>query len=167
MAALGLFTGESADPQSFQIERTQSEGDGSLRVYVKLTWDKPTERAWTWRVADVVVRENGHYVIDDVIYINDSDYSDNPASKPAEWRLSGYLSAGCNGPHWIGYTLPKEPEALAQSLYGQVVARRPVGIPSGVTGKHSRHILARHCFTGSIWLSPVQMIGIGRIRIPT
>ena len=72
-AALGLFTGESADPQSFQIERTQSESDGSRRVYVKLTWNKPTERPRMRRVAAVVLRENGHHVIDDVIYINDND----------------------------------------------------------------------------------------------
>ncbi len=134
-AAIGLFTGERADPQSFQIERTQTERDGSRNVYVKLEWNKPTESLWTTRVAGVVVRENGHYVIDDVIYINDSDYSNNPAAKPAEWRLSGYLSAGCNGPHWIGYTLPKQPEALAQSLYREVVARRPVGIPWGADWK--------------------------------
>ena len=134
-AALGLFTGESADPRSFQIERTQSERDGSRRVYVRLTWNKPTERPWTRRVAAVVVREHGRYVIDDVIYINDSDYSNNPAAKPADRRLSEYLSAGCNGPHWIGHTLPKQPEALARSLYREVVARRPVGIPWGADWK--------------------------------
>ena len=61
--------------------------------------------------------------------------SHNPAAKPADWRLSGYLSAGCNGPHWIGHTLPKQPEALAQSLYREVVARRPVGIPWGADWK--------------------------------
>ena len=134
MVAIGLFTGKSDDPQSFQIEKTQFEADGSRRVYVKLTWNAPAERQWTSRVAAVVVRENGHYVIDDVIYVNDNIY-DNPAQKPADWQLSGYLSAGCNGPHWIGDSLPKQPEALAQSLYSDVVARRPVGIPWGADWK--------------------------------
>jgi hypothetical protein len=81
-----------------------------------------------------VVRENGHYVIDDVIYVNDNIY-DNPAQKPADWQLSGYLSAGCSGPHWIGNSLPKQPEAIARSLYSEVVARRPVGIPWGADWK--------------------------------
>lgn len=133
-AALGLFTGESADPQSFQIEGTRSERDGSYRVYVRLTRNKSAERSWTWRVAAVVVRENGHYVTDDVIYVNDSVYA-NPVPKPADRRLSEYLSAGCNGSNWIGHTLPKQPEALAQSLYREVVARRPVGIPWGADWK--------------------------------
>jgi hypothetical protein len=134
MVAIGLFTGKSDGPQSFQIEKTQFAPDGSRRVYVKLTWTKPPEQKWTGRVAALVVHENDHYVIDDVIYVNDSVW-DHPAAKPADWRLSDYLSAGCYGAHWIGPTLPKQPEALTESLYREEIARRPVGIPSGADWK--------------------------------
>jgi hypothetical protein len=133
-SAYDLFSGEGDDPRAFQIERTQSEKDGSLRVYLNLTWEKPPNRPHTWPVAAVVLRESGHYVIDDVIYINDAIY-DKVEAKPADRRLSEYLSAGCNGPHWGGYSLPSEPEALVRSLYQQVVARRPVGIPWGADWK--------------------------------
>ena len=130
----GLFTGESADPQSFQIETTQSEKGGPLRVVVNLTFEKPPDSPWNRRVAAVVLREDGRYVIDDVIYINDAIYT-KPEEKPADRRLTEFLSAGCDGPHWIGYNLPNQPEALARSLYQQVVARRPVGIPWGADWK--------------------------------
>lgn len=135
-SSYGLFSGEGAEaePRSFQIEKSQPGKDGSLHVYVRLTWQKPSERSWTWRVAAVVLREDGHYVIDDIIYVNDSIY-DNPEAKPPDRRLSEYLSAGCEGPHWIGYSLPNQPEALVRSLYRQVVSRRPVGIPWGADWK--------------------------------
>jgi len=134
-SSYGLFTGEGeqAEPGAFRIERIQSENDGSTRVYVNLTL-KPPKRPYTWPVAAVVLREDGRYVIDDVIYINDNTY-DKPEEKPADRRLSEYLSAGCNGPHWIGYSLPNQPEALVRSLYQQVVTRRPVGIPWGADWK--------------------------------
>ena len=93
----GLFSGadERSEVQAFQIERTQSRKDGSFRVYVRLTYDDPPGRPQTWRVAAIVVRENGHFVIDDVIYLVDKDIH-------VESRLSGGLSNQCNGPHWIG-----------------------------------------------------------------
>ena len=90
--------------------------------------------SWDWRVAAVVLREDGHYVVDDVIYINDSTY-DKPEDKPADRRLSEYLAAGCDGPRWIGHSLPNESMPLIQSLYEQVVARTPGGIPWGVDWK--------------------------------
>jgi len=94
----GLFSGddEQAEPWAFQIERTQSEGDGSFRVYVRLTRGTPPEKPSTWRVAAVVVREGNHFVLDDVIYLKDQN-------RKAEARLSQYLSAGCDGPHWVGH----------------------------------------------------------------
>jgi hypothetical protein len=65
---LGLFSGdnERAFPQTFLIERKQSEEDGAIRVYVRLTWSTTNEIPLTWRVAAIVVRENGHFVVDDV-----------------------------------------------------------------------------------------------------
>ena len=135
-SAYGLFSGEGveAEPRAFQIEKTQSEKNGSVRVYVNLTWEKPPERSWNWRVAAVVLRENGLYVIDDVIYVNDGIY-DKPEDRPADRRLSEYLSAGCNGPRWAAYSLPDQPVALVRSLNQQVVARPPVGMLSGADWK--------------------------------
>jgi hypothetical protein len=94
----GLFSGqdERTDPNAFVIESTQSENDGSFRVYVRLTAGTPPDTPWTWRVAAVLVQENGHFAIDDVIYLKDK-------SNPVDSRLSEVLSAGCDGPRWIGY----------------------------------------------------------------
>ena len=94
----GLFSGddEQAEPRAFHIERTQSEKDGSFRVHVRLTWGAPAEKPWIWRVAAIVLRENGHYVLDDIIYLKDDN-------REVESRLSEYLSAGCDGPRWVGY----------------------------------------------------------------
>lgn len=139
-----LFSSESAETEarSFQIERIQFEKDGSAHVNVSLTGDKPHENSWSRRVTVVVLRENGHSVVDDVIYINDAIY-DNLKMKLADRRLSEYFSAGCNGSHWGGYSLPDQPEAFVQSLYQHVVARRPVGIPWGTDWKVFAPYLSR------------------------
>ena len=133
VSAYGLFSGDEAAPQSFRIEKTKTERDGSLRIYVNLTIKNPPRLPWTWPVAAVVIREGDHFVIDDVIYIDNHIY-DREADRRHK-RLSEYLSAGCDGPRWIGNTLPNQPEAFVRSLYTQVVARRPVGIPAGVDWK--------------------------------
>jgi len=62
---------------------------------VKLTHDTPGENPWTWRVALILVRENGHLAVDDVIFLKDSP-------QDVDVRLSDYLSQGCDGPHWVG-----------------------------------------------------------------
>lgn len=92
----GLFSGddEQASPRDFQIEGTESEKDHMIRVYVKLTWEKPPAPKWIWRVAAIVKDEDGRLAVDDVIYLNDENRS-------IESRLSGYLSTGCEGPRWI------------------------------------------------------------------
>jgi hypothetical protein len=92
----GLFSGdaEQTSPRTSHIEGTQQERDGSFRVYVRLTWGSPSN-PWIWRVAVIVVRENGHFVVDDVIYLKDEN-------RDVESRLSEYLSAGCDGPRWVG-----------------------------------------------------------------
>src|SRR5580700_2268815 len=80
---LDLFSGadEEATPSSSVVERAQLEKDGSIRVYVKLTYKEPGERPWTWRVAPIVLRANGQYVVDDVIFLKEDGES-------AEARLS-------------------------------------------------------------------------------
>jgi len=95
---IGLFSGDNlrAEPQAFHIERVQAEKDGSIRVYVKLTHDEAGESPWNWHVAAILVRENSHFVVEDVIYLKD-----NP--QDVDVRLSEYLSQGCDGPRWVGY----------------------------------------------------------------
>jgi hypothetical protein len=93
----GLFTGanERAEPRSFEIERTESEKDGSFQVVVRLTWEEPPDKE-IWRVAVVVVQENGRLVVDNVIFLKDKDLA-------VEYRLSESLTHGCKGSHWVGY----------------------------------------------------------------
>jgi len=93
----GLFSGNDlrAEPQSFQIERVESVKDSSIRVYVKLTHDEPGENPWTWHVATILVREDGYFRVDDVIYLKDR-------AQDVDVRLSEYLSQGCDGPRWVG-----------------------------------------------------------------
>lgn len=94
---LGLFSGgdEQAAPSSFVVERTERRKGASTRVDVKLTYEEPGERPWIWHVTVVVVRENGRYAVDDVIYLKEPGES-------AEARLSSILSDGCAGPRWVG-----------------------------------------------------------------
>jgi hypothetical protein len=94
-AESGLFSGasERTEPDVFLIERTEAEKDGSIRVYVKFTLSSPPSE--TWEVATVLVRENGHSVVDDVIYMTAN-------SDPADVWLSKILSDGCDGPRWVG-----------------------------------------------------------------
>lgn len=103
----GLFTGgnEKVSPRALHVERTQSEKDGSFRVYVRLTWGPPSN-PWIWRVAAIVVQENGHFLVDDVIFLKDEKTLEDESS------LSETLASGCEGPHWVGYG--KQPNDLKQ-----------------------------------------------------
>lgn len=94
---LGLFSGdgEMADPSAFQVEKTQPEKGRSVRVYVTLTHAESNEPPWSWQVAAIVRREDGRYVVDDVIYLKDKN-------NPSDVWLSKVLSDGCNGPRWVG-----------------------------------------------------------------
>jgi len=105
----GLFSGqnERTGPNAFVIERAESGKDGSIHVYVRLKWWETTDnnadirhatpnRPVIWQVAVIVVRENEHFVVDDVIYLKDKDYD-------TESRLSALLTKGCEGSRWVGY----------------------------------------------------------------
>ena len=94
----GFFSGdeELSEPSSFQISRTESNQDGSFRVYVRLSENAPNEKPWSWEVAVLVVKENKRFVIDDVIYLKEEAVG-------TENRLSEKLKRGCDGPHWVGY----------------------------------------------------------------
>jgi hypothetical protein len=93
----GLFTGgnEKVSPSAFDVERTQPEKDGSFRLHVRLTWGPPS-KPWVWRVVAIVVQEDGHSVVDDVIFLKDEKSGD------VESRLSETLASGCNGSRWVG-----------------------------------------------------------------
>jgi hypothetical protein len=99
----GFFTGVDlrAEPRSFDIEKSQLEKDGSIRVYVKFIHDDPGGNPWTWHVAVILIRENGHLVVDDVIFLKDSP-------KGVDVLLSEYLTQGCDGPHWVGHRNPQD-----------------------------------------------------------
>jgi hypothetical protein len=93
----GLFSGadDRSGPDTFQIEKVEPGNNGSFRAYVRLTESNPPAKPWTWHVADVVTREDGRYVIDDVIFLRDTNID-------TESRLSEILTKGCNGSHWVG-----------------------------------------------------------------
>ncbi len=95
---LGLFSGdeELSEPSSFQIERTESNKDGSFRVYVKLTENPPNHKPWSWDVAVQVKMEERRPVVDDIVYLKGDDVL-------TEYRLSELLTEGCNGSHWVGH----------------------------------------------------------------
>jgi hypothetical protein len=92
----GIFSGGDvkAEPKSFQIEKTEPGKSGSSRVYVKLTWGDPPDKPVVWYVAAVVVRENGHSVVDDVLYLKNKNGD-------VESSLSKDLSPGCVGARWV------------------------------------------------------------------
>ena len=98
----GLFSGadDRGHPRAFQIKTEESEADDSFRVYVRLTEGNPPEKPWTWQVADILAREGGRYVIDDIVFLRDKDID-------TESRLSEILTTGCDGPHWVGFDKDK------------------------------------------------------------
>ncbi len=87
----GLFSGpdDRGEPYAFQIDRTESEGDGSFRVYVRLA-EGPAKRPWNWQVAAVVVSRSGRFAVNEVIFLRDED-------SVTESRLSEILTTGCDG----------------------------------------------------------------------
>lgn len=101
----GLFTGgnEKVSPREYHIERTQSQEDGSFRVYLRLTWGSQP-KPWIWRVVAIVVREKDHFVVDNVIFLKDERTLED------ESRLSETLAAGCDGSRWVGYS--KQPNTV-------------------------------------------------------
>jgi hypothetical protein len=94
----GLFSGadDRSGPHTFQIEEAKSQDDGSIRVNIRLTEGVPPEKPWTWEVAAIVIREDGRFVINDVVFLKDKDVD-------TETRLSEILKRGCDGSHWVGY----------------------------------------------------------------
>ncbi|MEO5685753.1 MAG: hypothetical protein ABIR54_00185 [Burkholderiaceae bacterium] len=94
---LGPFSGgdERAAPSAFRVGKARPVAKGVARVYVTLTYAETNEPDWSWQVAVDVGREEGRYVVRDVLYLKDKDVS-------SDYKLSRVLSAGCDGPRWVG-----------------------------------------------------------------
>jgi len=88
----GIFSGseEHGDPDRFQIEKMQSQPDGSLRAFVRLSGQIDPPKWDSWNAEVILVREGDHLVVDDVIYLHD-------AYDPRDFRLSEILSSNCKG----------------------------------------------------------------------
>ena len=88
----GVFSGddERAEPTAFQIDRIKVERAGRSRVDVKLTWTDPATDPWIWYVAVILVPENDHLAVDDVLYLK-------KRHGKVFSTLTGRLAFGCKG----------------------------------------------------------------------
>jgi hypothetical protein len=103
----GLFTGilEKVSPRAFRVLGAEPGKNVSFRVYVELIiiFGLPANpEPLVWHVAAVVIRENGQFVVDDVVFLKDY-VPDN-----REFRLSDVLREGCKGPRWVGFGKPRK-----------------------------------------------------------
>ena len=92
----GIFSGpnERTSPGDFHIESTQAEKTGTFRVVVRFTY-RPIDGPGSWRVVAIVVREDGRFVVDEVIFPKGE-------TKDVDRTLSQILSQGCEGSRWVG-----------------------------------------------------------------
>ena len=92
----GIFSGpnERTYPGDFHIESTQAEKNGAFRVVVSFTY-RPIDGPGSWRVTDLMVREDGRFVLDEVMFPKDE-------TRDVDLTLSEILSEGCDGSHWVG-----------------------------------------------------------------
>jgi hypothetical protein len=103
LAEFGIFSGsdEKEAPGSAKVESTQPQNDGSVRVTVKLVLP---QYQMEWRVIDVFVKEDGHYVLKDVVFPEEffiKGVKDDRPPGPDEY-LSQLLTKICKGgTHWV------------------------------------------------------------------
>ena len=92
----GMFTGgnERTYPGSFRIESTRAGKDGSFLILVSFAY-RPADGPGTWSVVDTLVREDGHFVVNEVTFPKEG-------TDKADWTLSQMLSEGCAGTAWVG-----------------------------------------------------------------
>jgi len=83
----GLFSGgnERTSPASFHIENIHKTNAGPFRIAVSMSY-RPVDGSGS-------IREDGRFVVDEVIFPKEEAES--------EYTLSGILSEGCKGPHWV------------------------------------------------------------------
>lgn len=102
---LGLFSGanERAAPAAAVVTRTEQDGNGRYRVYVRLTYKESFEtysrppnpaNTFHWNVAAIVISEDGKFIVDDVFLFKDN-------STKIDSRLTTSFP-GCDGEHWVG-----------------------------------------------------------------
>ena len=91
----GIFSGanERTSPGQFHIESIRKTGDRAFQVVVVFTY-RPGDGSGSWRVIDQVIQEEGHFVIDDVLFPKDGTEDGS--------TLTGRLSEGCEGARWVG-----------------------------------------------------------------
>jgi hypothetical protein len=91
----GMFTGanERTSPWRFHIESITKAGDGSFQIVVGLAY-RPVDGSGSWRVTDHVIKEDGRFVLEDVLFPKEGT--------EASSTLTERLSEGCRGPHWVG-----------------------------------------------------------------
>src|SRR3569833_797223 len=82
MIEFDIFSGgvEKTEPQAFHIEKVEADKDDSYRVRVKLTHTESSYKL-TWYVVAVVIRENGRFVVDDMLYLKQEDRDESRLSK--------------------------------------------------------------------------------------
>ncbi len=91
----GIFSGgvERTSPGHFHIESIHKAEDGAFQIVVVLAYRRG-DGSVSWRVIDRVIQEEGHFVIDDVLFPKDATEDGS--------TLTGILSEGCKVSHWIG-----------------------------------------------------------------
>jgi hypothetical protein len=85
----GLFSGgnERISPANFHIENIHKTNDGSFRAIVSMSY-RPVDGSGSWHVIDRVIREDGRFVLDEVIFPKEGAED--------EFTLSETLSEGCD-----------------------------------------------------------------------
>jgi hypothetical protein len=101
----GIFSGskERGLPAAAVVERTERQKDGSVYVFVRLTYKESSEtygktpnpaNTFHWDVAAIVISEGGKFFVNDVLFLKDN-------SNTIESRMSDSFP-GCDGSHWVG-----------------------------------------------------------------
>ena len=100
----GIFSGanEEGAPGTAQVENSQPQNDGTVRVTVKLGLP---QYQMEWRVVDVFKQEDGRFVLEDVVFPGEffiKGIKDDRPPGPDEY-LSQELTGFCKGgTHWVG-----------------------------------------------------------------
>jgi hypothetical protein len=104
LAESGIFSGsdEAGAPGTAQVESSQAQKDGTVRVTVKL--GLPQDHT-EWRVIDLFVNEDGRFVLEDVVFPGEfytKGIKDDRPLGPDRY-LSQELTGFCKGgTHWVG-----------------------------------------------------------------
>jgi len=103
LAESGIFSGadEKEAPGTAQVENSQPQSDGTVRVTVKL--GLPQDQM-EWRVVDVFKQEDGRFVLEDVVFPGEFFIKGLKDDRPPgpDGYLSQELTGFCKGgTHWV------------------------------------------------------------------